>query len=193
MGVLVKSTVRGTSYECQFQTSIAQDKPWALYLKAKVGVAETDAAHGPAMEDKCELCFKTWKRAFPTWAWADLVKKKNQDVDFASYVDKARQKIANGDDPDPGPSVASARKLTWEVSRKFMMVTEKDLRAKLGVPRISKYMLKTLTAVQIPAEDGSGDEVAFVFKHASAELRELTLRCSWQTELHAPVLAQDSL
>eukprot|EP00971_Amphidinium_carterae_P349285 6490942-Amphidinium_carterae.1 len=104
---------------------------------------------------------------------------KDPNSELHSAIDELLKKVADNPEAElqiHGPEVGRVKAVELEVSKLLMCITEKELKAKEGLKTLPKSLIKGVPTVSIPTEDGSGTEVAYIFKHPSSELREARLK-----------------
>eukprot|EP00971_Amphidinium_carterae_P141182 2797856-Amphidinium_carterae.2 len=148
------------------------------------------------IEEKCELCYKTWRGAFSWLEWDDLVKEVSSSTNtpVSNAWPAARQMFKNDQKALEGPSVMKVQGYQLEVSKLFTIVSEKDLRTQAGMNRLSKQFVKGLPTVELPAQDGaqSGTETHFIFSHPQGQHKKLRVKLLLQCDLNSTPLQANS-
>ena len=153
-----------------------QDATWALFKAGSSGPVPVD--------DKCELCYRVWKECFSSKEWEQLVAEaKNERMQIGALVTEARKNMA-GNDFKVGSSVSSNMKVQYEVSKLFMLASEKDLRSLTHQPRINRADVKSLPVLQVPSDKGDGSmEPHYVLKHPHGDLKECKVKLVMETSM----------
>ena len=129
------------------------------------------------VDDKCELCYRVWKECFAARDWEQLVSDaKDEKLTVGVMVQEARKNMS-GNEFKAGSSVKSHVKVQYEVSKLFLLATEKDLRSLTHQARINRGDVKTLPVLHIPSEKGDGSaEAHYVFRHPWGDLKECKIK-----------------
>jgi hypothetical protein len=133
------------------------------------------------VDDKCEECWELWHEAFKHMPWEELCSKNASEPGFPTLLRAARD-IKNGVAKATfSPSeVSSSSTLEVEVSRSFVVLSEKEMRAASNLTRITKAALKGVPQLTVPAEDGSGNEVVYCFRNEAMPFRVASVKVRLQ-------------
>ena len=113
--------------------------------------------------------------------------------DLVGHIDLVMKNIADQKEAEPSASVQTAQWLEIEVSRRFLVANEQEIRSKAKVPRLAKGLLKSLPSLELPLEGGLGTERCYAFKDPEdTGLRSCKLKMVMQTKLETDELKKDS-
>eukprot|EP00971_Amphidinium_carterae_P156676 3105609-Amphidinium_carterae.1 len=147
-----------------------QERAWALYSDNSAGGQEP-------LGDMCAECYGIHQAAFSFLSWSDFCEKvHNNEDDYAAKVKKARSVKAGLETAGEPQSVYKDVQLGLELRRSFIAVSEKELRKSASLYRLPKLPFKNIPQVKAPAEDGSGEELLYLFRDEQQPSRRAELK-----------------
>eukprot|EP00971_Amphidinium_carterae_P094859 1876963-Amphidinium_carterae.4 len=130
---------------------LLSDVIWALMKKAPPGSEEEDIAVG----DSCELCYMVWQKAFSWLSFEQLCEVgSDQEHELHNNLLAAKARVKQKLPPLPGAAVVHTSHLQLEVSHNYKIASEKELSALFVKGKVSKPLLRSLTSLEIPSEQG---------------------------------------
>eukprot|EP00971_Amphidinium_carterae_P351859 6492309-Amphidinium_carterae.3 len=163
-----------------------KDVKWALMKRGR-----TPDDDPVALEDKCELCFRTWQGGFSWLTWEQLLQETGKDDSvIANGWQVARERFKRDEGPMQGPGVFEMKGYQLELSKTFQVCTEKDLKKETGKQRLAEHVLKGLTPVLLPTQDGDMEQ-HYVFAHPQGQMKELKVKVLMECKLSSTALATD--
>ena len=103
-----------------------------------MGTAQAAQDSGSAVpyDDKCEECYKVWKRCFPEWSWETFCKPGES---LSQSITTARKHLFGSVPKNfPVDTIDLKKDLRIEVSRKYVIANAKELKSVLKVPKLTK-------------------------------------------------------
>eukprot|EP00971_Amphidinium_carterae_P310929 6179044-Amphidinium_carterae.1 len=135
------------------------EESWVLSFEEARWAITKESPTGPqALEDRCFACVNLWGCYFAHLTWADFQAdyqaKKEEIMDAIAEIQSQSPQIVKGFLP---AEVGSTVACSMEVSRSFIVLTEKEMRKALNVPRLNKGMLAGCCCVQMPKEENPSE------------------------------------
>ncbi len=130
------------------------------------------------MGDACHDCFDTYTRGFSDdcKSFDDFAERYKQSKTFRAEVAAAMLVKNGGEKPFKAEKVEKVLGTTYTIQRHVVIMTEKELRHELGVPRLTADITKTLPQMSVPSEaDSTLAEQVFVFADSDKPHRSLTI------------------
>eukprot|EP00971_Amphidinium_carterae_P228224 4526983-Amphidinium_carterae.1 len=185
MSCVANRAVMVSSYN-KVVSPLYKDLKWALM---KAGTEQEEAI---AVGDSCELCYKLWQKAF-NWLSFESLAEMAEDSTTAlhKHIALARDRMKQGLDPLPGGAVTKVSAVKLEVSRSFLVASEKELASESTKGKVSKSVLKNLVGLEVPAESGSGTEQVYAFQDPAQKLRKMDLKVYVNCEVNTSFLQHD--
>ena len=148
--------------------SLQQETKWALYQK--VGA---DAQERPC-DQRCAECFDLWQRGFKYLSWSSMVEKAEASELFRDAIAEARKAMTGAKPMQGGAGVSSSTKVSLSIDRRFLVMSEKEMKKKAGLSRIPRPSLRNLPSITTPTADGSSTETLCAFLDPHEDCRVAT-------------------
>ena len=142
-------------------------KAWALRKAQKHNNVEVPVG------EKCADCYQLHSTSFSYLTWQQF---SQPGEELAGCIEKARKHMFEGGAQDWCPaSIQQEKAVVVELSKKLIVMTEKDLRKSMGLTKLSKKLMSGVPSVWLSTDTGSLEE-HWVFQHPSQGQKELTLK-----------------
>ena len=124
-------------------------------------------------------------------SWQKLHEQNARDTIFAQTVQRARDVLTGAAEATfPREELLVQKQVQLTLERAWLVLTEREVRRALQVPRVTKAMMKGVPVIQIPLEDGTpGTEAGYVFADASQPYRTAKVQISYGSAMQIQELA----
>lgn len=146
---------------------------------------EKDSATGKRTEplgDACYDCYSFWQAVYKSeyGDFQSFAQACRSDRKFNEGTEAAQAIHLEGSKPTfDSQEVLSEQSVALQIERRFVVLSESELRTALGASRLGKNVTKGLFSFTAPQEkDASKDEQLYAFAHPEAPYREAKLTIS---------------